>query len=968
MNDSVDYRLVEEIFLEAVELTSSERTALLAERCGPDLGLRDEVEALLSAHEGPGVVPGMADERPFGGRFPERIGEYRIVRPLGEGGMGVVLLAIREGPGFEQTVALKLLRGRLPDPMLARRLEEERRILARLEHSGIARFVDGGVTGAGEPYYAMEYVHGDDILSYCDDHRLGIDDRLRLFADVCDAVHYAHQQLVVHRDLKPSNIFVTPEGRAKLLDFGIAKSLEGVTGTEQTAKWITTAYASPEQVKGEPASTLSDVYALGVLLCEVLSGYRPYSTASRSLEELTRVIVHEPPRKPSHLAERGLPTDPEAGRRAVDPEEVARRRRATPGRLARALRGDLDLIVSKALAKDPERRYDSARDLGDDLRRFLDGRPLRARPDSAGYRFAKFYGRHRALVGAAAVLALALVGGAVGIAWQAGLARAQRDRAETEAARARQVTALMTDIFRLGDPTRTLGDTVGVRQVLQEGVARVEDTLNDDPVLQATLLLELGKIHRNLGLLTEAERLVGRALSVREAHEPGSLAYAEALGVQGLVLRDAGRPREAIRGLEGAVELRDRLLPRPDTTQAGLLASLGWEVRAAGDYERARSLFERALEIQRNRLGETHPAVATSMLGLASTFHDQGHFDQAEELFRTALGGGDPEASPVAATALVNLGMIERLREQYREAEPILRAGLRMRLTLFGPQHPDVVEAREQLGIELLALGRYREADSLLTENLGIAVMTLGEAHVRTRGAREALASLDHDLGRYDLAAARVDSVVQAKMLAHEGDHPGVVYSLNEGGDVLLDAGRLDEAEARYRESLEMGARLGGNDGVYGALARNGLARVALRRGDLQLADSLSRVALSLASGSLREDHRYVLDMERTRARMLLALDRVDDARSVLSRVLEAEIRARPSPHPRIGETLALIGEAADMAGDTIGALDAWRRASAEYAELPPDHPKRRSVEAALAAHPDEPIRGPTAPQSPKGP
>ncbi|HKJ02550.1 MAG TPA: tetratricopeptide repeat protein, partial [Longimicrobiales bacterium] len=921
----VDRSQVEELFLEALELGSTERAAFLKDRCGHDPVLLAEVSSLLASADAPGLIPELAEERPFGGRYPERIGSYRIVRPLGEGGMGVVLLAVREGQGFEQTVALKLIRGSFVDPLLARRLEEERRILALLEHPGIARLVDGGVTADGQPYYAMEYVRGEDILEYCDARELILEDRLRLFAQVCDAVYHAHQQLIVHRDLKPSNILVTPEGRPKLLDFGIAKNLEAVAPAEQTAQWITPAYASPEQVTGNVVSTLSDVYSLGVLLCELLSGFRPYQTSNKAPAELIRIIGQDPSRRPSELLETG-PRAP-GGDAAGDgeapagpaPDEVARRRRSTPTRLARALRGELDLVVLKALAKEPHRRYESAWALGEDLRRYLEGRPLQARPDSAGYRMSKFVGRHRTLVGAAALLLVTLVGGVGGIVWQAGRTAQERDRAEVEATRAQQVTALMTDIFRLGDPTQSVGDTIGVRQVLEEGARRVDQNLGDDPVLQATLFLELARIYRNLGILREAERLGGRAVALREANEPGTLAYADVLGFQGLVLRDVGLTDPSVDHLERAIALRERLLPAPDTALATLLAGLGWEVRDAGDSERAAALFSRALEIQRALLGPDAPAVATSMFGLASAYHDKGSFDEAEEVFRSALAAGGAQASPVAATALVNLGMVQRLRERFQDAEPLLRAGLAMREDLFDLVHPDVIEARQELAVALSTLGRFDEAEPLLLQNLEAAVRLFGEDHQDTRSAHEALGTLLHDLGRYDEALVHLRRSMASKERAHGGDHPGVVYSLVSVGDVLLDADRPREAEASYREALAMGARLGGNEGVYGALARHGLARVALARNDAEAADSLSRESLTLAGASLREDHRYVLDIQRTRARLLLLRGAPEAAESLLAAVLASEERVRPHPHPRMGATLALLADARAAHGDRSG-------------------------------------------------
>jgi serine/threonine protein kinase len=279
---------VEALCLEALERPVSERGAFLDQSCGRDSALRREVDALLEGHESGGGVPELAETAPDGDTLPERIANYRILRRLGEGGMGVVLLAVREGEGFEQTVALKVIRGNIADQLLTRRLEEERRLLAGLEHPGIARLIDGGVTAEGQPFYAMEYIEGTDLLAWCRSRQSGIEERLRVFIDVCDAVHHAHQQLIVHRDLKPSNILVTPAGRTKLLDFGIATSLAHQVGQEVSQHWVTPAYASPEQVNGRPVSTLSDVYALGVLLCELLTGTRPHDTTAGSPAELPR--------------------------------------------------------------------------------------------------------------------------------------------------------------------------------------------------------------------------------------------------------------------------------------------------------------------------------------------------------------------------------------------------------------------------------------------------------------------------------------------------------------------------------------------------------------------------------------------------------------------------------------------------------------------------------------------------------
>jgi serine/threonine-protein kinase len=864
MTDDIPADRIEEVFLAVLEHAAEDRERVLGELCEGDDTLRAEVHSLLEFSDASDLMPDLEEERPFGGRFPERIGDYRIVRPLGEGGMGVVLLAVREGEGYEQTVALKLLRGRWVDPMLTRRLEEERRLLARLEHPGIARLIDGGVTEDGHPYYAMEYVAGDDLLVFSDARRASIDNRLRLFAEICDAVHHAHQQLVVHRDLKPSNILVSNQGRPKLLDFGIAKSLEGASSIEQTAHWVTPAYASPEQARGEPISTRSDIYSLGIILCEVLCGGRPYETAGTSPSELGRVIQEVPPTKPSVLVSSAAADDATRS----DAVDMADRRGTTPHRLSRALAGDLDQIVLKALSKDPARRYSSAAALAEDLRRHLSGKPIEARPDGPAYIVGKFVRRHRAMVAAMSALVLTLAVGTAAVFWQSRRAVAERDRAEEEASRARLVTSIMTDLFRLGDPTVSVGDTIGVRQVLDAGTLRVESTLGDDPILQASLFLEIGRVYDNLGVLDEAERLGNRAFSLREETLGPGLEASEALAFVGHIRMDQADPVGATQHLERALEMRMAALPEPDAETAAVMSSLGWTVRETGDNERAFTLLDEALVLQRRLLGDDDPAVAGTLLGLAATLHDRGSFDEAEALLLDALQrGASDRPDPSTADLLANVGMVRRLREQYSEAQVFLEQAVEQALALYGPEHPRTLASQEELATNLTALGRVSEARAILETNLAAAQATLGRGHVRTRGARQALALVHFADGRFDLATAMLDTVIEQKMEVFATDHPGIVYSLNIRGESLAASGMLDEAEADFNGALAMGERMGDNRGVYGAWSRRGLAEVALVRGDAGTADSLMAISDSIQAELLRPGHRYVLDALRTRAR-----------------------------------------------------------------------------------------------------
>ena len=430
------YRRVDAVFDALLDVPPDEQMAFAERAAGDDPEVHAEVLRLLHAHrregflESPVPLAGalldaaLLPERPA----PERVGPWRIVRLLGLGGMGTVYLGERADGQFEQRAAVKLIQRAAPG--MLRRFLEERRILALLEHPGIARLLEGGVTADGLPYFAMEVVEGVPLTRYCDEHELSVARRLELVVQVCDAVSYAHQHLVIHRDLKPSNILVTADGRPKLLDFGIAKLLSGGLGAQRTETQLpamTPEFAAPEQVRGEAVSTATDVYALGVLLYLLLTHRYPYDVRGKTFAELTRIICEEEPPRPSSQALEGH---------------------------RRELRGDLDLIVLTALRKDPARRYQTPAELAADLRRYRDGRPIRARADSPGYRLAKFAGRNRGAV-AAVVALLALLAG--GLARE----RALRHRAELEAQKAKEVGDWVVSVFDVADPMGTSGGTAG---------------------------------------------------------------------------------------------------------------------------------------------------------------------------------------------------------------------------------------------------------------------------------------------------------------------------------------------------------------------------------------------------------------------------------------------------------------------------------------------------------------------------
>src|SRR5512140_1083909 len=524
-----EWASVKDVFEEALGRPGSERAGFVREKAGGDTAVAREVLSLLEAHEGAGEFLGSptatrADPDGPGQPMPNRVGPYEVLRELGSGGMGTVYLAEQVGPDFKRPVAVKVIRFGFSSALFVRRFRNERRILAGLSHPNIAALLDGGTTEDGLPYFAMEYVAGTPLNEYCDARRFSTAQRLALFRTICGAVQYAHQNLVVHRDLKPGNILVTPEGVPKLLDFGLAKVLEPGpdAAPEETAtdlRIFTPAFASPEQVKGEAVTTASDVYSLGALLYVLLTGKRPYRVTTRATDELARAVVEQDPTRPSLVVREDAEPAIREGEAAPTPLEIAAVREGTPERLARALAGDLDTIVLKAMHKDPRRRYGSAEQLSADLRRHLEGRPVSARPDSRAYRLGKFVGRHRAGVAASILVVLA-----VGAAF-AETAR-ERGRAERRFEDVRQLAHEL--VFELHDAIATLPGSTKARELLVRRAAAYLDRLTADSSADAKLQREIaaawerlgdvqGGSNANLGDNTDALESLKKAVAIREA-------------------------------------------------------------------------------------------------------------------------------------------------------------------------------------------------------------------------------------------------------------------------------------------------------------------------------------------------------------------------------------------------------------------------------------------------------------------
>ncbi len=706
----------------ALDIAAHDREAWLASVRVQDAALASDLLTLLAEHDALHQAHFLERAVPLPPRTAsltgQTFGAYRLVSHIGQGGMGSVWLAERCDGRFEGRAAIKLLNVALMGRAGEERFRREGHILARLTHPHIAHLVDAGVSETGHPYLVLEHVQGQRIDDYCDENRLDIDARLRLFLDVLEAVAHAHANLIVHRDLKPANVLVSVAGQVKLLDFGIAKLLEGdaQSGTALPAEAsaltregggaLTPEYAAPEQVTGAQVTTATDVYALGVLLYVLLSGQHPAGSGVRSPADLVRAIVDTEPRK---LSDAVVSQD-------ETPETLARhagRCGTTPGRLRRRLQGDLDTIVAKTLKKTAPERYASVTALAEDLRRSLHHEPISARPDTLRYRTATFVRRH--VRGVATTAAVVLLLGALTAFYTTRLAT-ERDRARLEAEKAAKVSELLTGLLTGSDPyepRETRGEPT-VRGLLDAGAARVQKELGAQPELQAEMLTVMGRTYRRLGLFDKAQPLLEQALAIaRPVFGPEHERLAQSLHDLGVLLTDRGDYTAAGRSLEQALSMRRKLLGSEHADVAVTLVELGRVYQDQGFNRRAEPLQREALAVRRKALGDAHRETAVSLSDLASVLRLNGDLAGAESLLRQCLETNRKavgEDHPNMSTPLNDLGLIVAARGDYPGAEALFRQALVKGRQTLGEQHPTVPATLNNLSRALLRTGEVRRS------------------------------------------------------------------------------------------------------------------------------------------------------------------------------------------------------------------------------------------------------------------
>ncbi len=731
------YKYLREVFGAAIEQKPEARAAYLDETCADDPALRQELDSLLASHDN---AETFIETPVFGNTFAittqvaaeeiagRRVGAYKLVREIGRGGMGTVYLAQRADKQYEKSVAIKVVRRGMDTDDILRRFRNERQILANLEHPNIARLLDGGTTDDGLPYLVMEYVEGVPVTDYCENHRLTTNDRLRIFRTICAAVQHAHQNLVIHRDLKPSNILITTGDIPKLLDFGIAKvfSLElselMVEHTLTEMRVLTPYYASPEQVRGETLTTTSDVYSLGILLYELLSGIHPYRSRTMAPHELARVICEQEPTRPS-VAISESRTQSGESRKSPYSSIVS----------PKSLRGDLDNIILMALRKEPARRYASVDQFSEDIRRHLEGLPVVARNDTFKYRATKFMRRNRLGVAAAAIILLSLVGGMVATAWQARAARAEKAKAES-------VNTFLKRLLTYSNPLVNVPGKSG-------GETTMKDVLNE-----AGKRLDSPEFSNQLEVRAQLERILAESYfgqgrqDLWEAHLKKFIAIQTSLYGEDAPQTIEATAQKAIlsvhENLTEAESIFRRVMPRMRKEYekgnisamdfAEALNNFGYLRRTQGDSNEAASLFRETLTLSSRLPVEQHYLIGLTRCTLASTLADQGRFDEALETARQAVAeyrqDGRSDA-PDFGFALTVLGGFLTDKGDFAETDAILKEGETILRQRQSPSSLWLGDNLRNQAISFYQQGRYAEAESKITETEKIYLESFGPTY-----------------------------------------------------------------------------------------------------------------------------------------------------------------------------------------------------------------------------------------------
>ncbi len=810
-------------------------------------------------------------------RIGQALGNYQITRQIGQGGMGYVYQAQRTDGSYQQQVAIKFVA--MPSLEQTARFKRERQLLARLTHPNIARLLDGGVDHRDIPYLVMEYVDGQQIDRYCDQQRFTIERRLKLFLAVLSGVCAAHRQLIIHRDLKPSNIMVDGTGQPKLLDFGIGKLLEPDLPSQHTLTHqplFSPQYAAPEQIQGEPVGTHTDVFQLGLLLDELISGTPVRATATNSVEAMVRMGLSKPEAPATRLA------------RSSELERIATARQIRPQRLLAKLRGDLRWIVNKACAMDPVDRYGHVDDLADDIRHYLSGQPVAARQPSTPYLIGKFIRRHRFAV-ASASIALTLLLSALVVSIrqtleaqrQRELAQQQSELAQHEALKQQQVKDFLLDLFHDVDPSVTLGEAITTQTVLDQAAARIEQGRYETDIV-AALNRTIGDAYMGLGLLNQAERHLMQAKSDFESLQtPHSEDYADTLFALA-ELHTARVDDQAREYHEAALAVREAIYPEGNIKLAQSLLGVARANRLNNDREQTIAIYQRALSVIERKEGRQTRHYADALGQLASFYGSLGEFSLglpvAAEAVDVARASLDPR-DPLLASLLSLLGTLQSDSGQFAPAQQNLAQALSLYSAIFSPDHPKALVTRANLASLHLNLGQFDQALMLAKDHHQGVLNTFGGDSSKAVFALDLIGEIHFGAGEYQQALNAHDQAwsIQRKLgQQNAAAHRTRLFR----GRSLLRLGHIDGA------IVELEIVVNDTSMAQDSFQVAAMVRLAEAKLEAEQTDAALNIAVQARQAARRMSPVQQADAAVVWARSAIASGDLDSALPVLDRVI----------------------------------------------------------------------------------
>lgn len=755
--------------------------------------------------------------------IPNQIGPYQIKKRIGFGGMGEVYLASRIDEKFNQNVALKLMRHGVSSQNQARRFEQERTILSSLNHSNIARLLDGGISEDGRSYYVMEYVDGIPITNYCEINQCNLDERIHLFKQVCKAVQYAHSNFIVHRDLKPDNLLVNSEGVVKILDFGIAKMIDdsldeqSLLQTSSGLRMLSLKYAAPEQITLDPITTATDVYSLGTLLFELITGSHPLDLKNRTLQETEYIIRNREPAKPSSLATHWKTE----------------------------LKGDLDAIILKALRKESADRFDSAQSMLDDIKRFEKSLPVSARNDSVIYRSRKFVKRNSLPLSFIGFILILTIGFTL---FYTQRISEEKRFAELQTQKAQQVTSFLMDLFEASSPMQSGGKVVTARDMLMRGEEDAEK-LEGYPEIKAQMYEVIGEIYRRLGQYDKSESLLRQSITIRQ--EIYGDYHAETVGTfdkLGLLLINKGEFFTADSLLSLALDIRENYIHSSGPDMAETLSNLAYAKRRVGDTVQAEELYRRSLEIRENNLGKDHPSTIENMNSLGVVLHSKAKYRETEALFREILERRQSLLAPIhpdVAISQNSLGALLMNLGDYQQADSLLNRALSVRRMLYGDNHPFVALTLNNLAISHTEQGKISKAIEYVNEAYRIRLKQLGHNHTNTAITKFTIAKLMLETSRPDSALKLYKEAYLTFYNNLSPDHSLTARTMVGIGTAHLANNDVEKAKPFFEEGYQKVEAVHNKESLEHALASIQYAAYLMETGKQEQANDILKTAQS---------------------------------------------------------------------------------------------------------------------------